>query len=411
MITKITKKIIDKKLDKNIKSSIINTYFKSIVFFKYFSKSISKKLSFKAKSSLHFFNGNFLKGNAMKSNQKNIWEKTMWYFLGIAIIAAALTGCGGGSAGAPTGPTPQAGGGSGTDTVVITTPTVVVTPVIYIAATSCASGPALTSTVSQAAANALVPDSCPTVSTVGVGVSIGAGNMLAITGLPVGVTVSSSTVTMVSGGSTLIFVNGVLTSGTPLSNATYTFSGAVIKLANAPAITIAGTTVSPVIAAVPVVCVAPAMRNSLINQCITAPAATGYTWNSVVAGGVWVANRGVYVIGVNTLPATCLNIGDTCYLAKSADGTIKFVQGPTSVMFAVYQTADGYLNTKPLNNDGTLNNVGPLLISGGASGNSWDYVTGTTNGIVQKVTSLATCSEYTFGTLWSNSSVTCPVGP
>jgi hypothetical protein len=45
-------------------------------------------------------------------------------------------------------------------------PPVVVTPpgttvITYTAATLCASGPALTSTVSQAAANALVPSACP----------------------------------------------------------------------------------------------------------------------------------------------------------------------------------------------------------------------------------------------------------
>ena len=141
----------------------------------------------------------------MKSNQKNIWKKTMRYFLGTAITAAVLTGCGGGSAGAPTGPTPQAGGGSGTDTVVITTPTVVVTPVIYIAATSCASGPALTSTVSQAAANALVPSGCPALPAT------------AYTNTQVVATVTSGTLTLTVTNLPAGFVSGVLTATGPAS--------------------------------------------------------------------------------------------------------------------------------------------------------------------------------------------------
>ena len=137
----------------------------------------------------------------------------------IAATAIMLTACGGGAGGTPT--------------------------VTYTATSVCASGPALTSTVSQAAANARVPADCPAVSTVGVGVSI-AGNMLSITGLPAGVSVASSTVTMVSGASTVVFVNGAITSGILLSNATYTYTGGQVKFTNAPAIIIAGTFVTQV---------------------------------------------------------------------------------------------------------------------------------------------------------------------
>ena len=298
----------------------------------------------------------------------------------IAATAIMLTACGGG--GGTT--TPPATGGT------------------YTATSLCASGPALTSTVSQAAANALVPNSCPAVPTTGVTVNV-VGGMLVVNGLPPGVTVATSSFTAISGGSTVVFTNGALTSGTLLSGATYTYSGAQVTFTNAPNVIIAGTFVSPVI----VVCIAPAMLNTA-NACISAPAATGYTWNSAVK--VWVADRGIYITSINTLPAACLNINDACYLAQAANGTIKFAQGPTNVMFAVYQTADGYLNTMPLNSDGTPNNVGTSLVSGGASGNFWDYVVGTVSGIIRK-TSGGGCAEFTFGTLWGASPVTCPVGP
>lgn len=314
------------------------------------------------------------------------------------LVVVTLTACGGGGGGAA----PSGGGVAPVDPG---TPTVIITPTVYTAATLCASGPALTSTVSQSAANALVPDSCPTVSTVGVGVSIGAGNMLAITGLPVGVTVSSSTVTMVSGGSTLIFVNGVLTSGTPLSNATYTFSGAVIKLANAPAITIAGTTVSPVIAAVPVVCVAPATRNSLINQCITAPAATGYTWNSAVAGGVWVADIGVLVTGANLLPATSLVIGDAAWLQASADGTVKYTKTDRLVdgrpqVYANYKTNNNIIGTvayvtMPMYADSVgTSGAANQNVGNGGQGNVLFSFKGSSNGV--KYTTSAGCWEFAY---------------
>ena len=401
---KIIKKIIDKKLDKRIKSSILNMYLISSDFKKYFSRNISKNLVKKSRSLIMgVMSPKTLRSKFMKA-KKDIFERTMWMWLSAALLIAFLTACGGGGGGAPAGPTPPTGGGSGTDTVVVTTPTMTVT---YTATTSCASGPNLTSTVSQAAADALVPSSCPTVPTVGVAVSI-ATDMLAITGLPGGVNVASSTVTMVSGASTVVFVNGAITSGTLLSNAVYNYTGGQVAFVNAPMITIAGSVTSPVIPPVAVVCTAPAMLSSA-NTCVSPPAASGYTWNAAVK--VWVADRGIYVVDINTLPATCLNIGDACYLANAADGTIKFVQGPTSVMFAVYQTADGYLNRKPLNNDGTPNNVGTSLLSGGSSGNLWDYVVGTEFGIIQKVTTPSECFEFTFTTIWGNSAVTCPVGP
>jgi hypothetical protein len=68
-------------------------------------------------------------------------------------------------------------------------------------------------------------------------------------------------------------------------------------------------------------CTAPAMLNSA-NTCISPPAVTGYTWNT--ANKVWVADIGVLGTGLNTLPAECVNFGDACWKASSANGTIKY---------------------------------------------------------------------------------------
>lgn len=237
----------------------------------------------------------------------------------IAATAIMLTACGGG--GGTT--TPPATGGT------------------YTATSLCASGPALTSTVSQAAANALVPNSCPAVPTTGVTVNV-VGGMLVVNGLPPGVTVATSSFTAISGGSTVVFTNGALTSGTLLSGATYTYSGAQVTFTNAPNVIIAGTFVSPVI----VVCIAPAMLNTA-NACISAPAATGYTWNSVVAGGVWVADIGVLVSTANLLPVTSFVIGDAAWLTAAANGTIKYVktasikqQDSRPLIYAFYKTTN-----------------------------------------------------------------------
>ncbi len=396
-----------KILDKNIKKCIINIYFKCLAFFKYSNKNISKNLRALKKTFnfAHLKSGNFLKGNAMFSKQFLRDPFTSGRFcmaaLATTLVVVALTACGGGGGG---GAAPSGGGVAPVDPG---TTTVVITPTIYTAATLCASGPALTSTVSQAVANALVPDSCPTVSTVGVGVSIGTGNMLTITGLPVGVSVSGSTVTMVSGGSTLVFLNGALTSGTPLSNATYTFSGAVIKLTNAPAITIAGTTVSPVIATT---CTAPAMRNTVINTCITAPAVTGYTWNSIVAGGIWVADVGVLVTDANLLPATSLVIGDSAWLQFAASGAMKCTATPKTKaagrpeIFCHYKTVNGvggdgvteYYVSMPMMAD-TVATGGPANqnVGNGGQGNQVSSFKGSVKGVQYTIVSQG-CFEFAY---------------
>jgi hypothetical protein len=69
------------------------------------------------------------------------------------------------------------------------------------------------------------------------------------------------------------------------------------------------------------VCTAPAMANSS-GTCVSPPAGTGYTWNNVIKA--WVADIGTLVVGLNTLPAECVTIGDACWKASTANGTIKY---------------------------------------------------------------------------------------
>ena len=309
------------------------------------------------------------------------------------------------------------GGGGATTAIAPTTPVNPTLPTIFTATTQCASGPALTSTLSQAAANARVPGDCPAVSTVGVGVSI-AGNMLSVTGLPASLVVSSSSLTATSGASVVTYTNGALTSGTLLSAATYTYNGARVTLANAPAITLAGTFVSPAIATV---CTAPAMLTTA-NTCISPPAATGYTWNSVVAGGVWVADIGVLVTGANLLSSASFVIGDTAWLQAMANGTIKCTNTSSTKadgrpeIFCHYKTVNGVINngseyyvSMPMMADTIATGGGAnQSVGNGGSVNIATEFKGSVNGVKQKIPAFG-CYEfaynganYTTNTLGSN---------
>ena len=109
-------------------------------------------------------------------------------FTALAALAliAALAACGGGGGGGPTG---GSGGGEVTPPVVVNTPTMTIT---YTATSMCASGPNLTSTVSQLAANALVPSACPALPAsvlAQANVVVGSGTLnISVTGLPAGFT-------------------------------------------------------------------------------------------------------------------------------------------------------------------------------------------------------------------------------
>ena len=69
-------------------------------------------------------------------------------------------------------------------------------------------------------------------------------------------------------------------------------------------------------------CPSPAVASSTGN-CINPPAASGYSWNSVLK--VWVADIGTTITSLNTLPDACLAVGDACWKASTANGTIKYI--------------------------------------------------------------------------------------
>jgi hypothetical protein len=138
-----------------------------------------------------------------------------------ALALATLAACGGG------------GAGSSSTSPVVTT---------YTAATACASGPALTSTVSQAAADALVPAACPALTSAqlsAIAVNRSATGALTLTGLPTGVAWSAKSVTFTKGSTSVtgtVDAAGNITPTSALAAGTWTvtFTG---QPALAPAVT------------------------------------------------------------------------------------------------------------------------------------------------------------------------------
>lgn len=330
MKTSIIKRLINTKLDKKIKSSILYKYLNSLGFIKHFARNIFKNLAKKFRSLINM--GIKSPGvMSLKTLRRKIMKNRKWYLaLASLALVASLAACGGGGGGGG----PVSGGGF-TPPPDPGTPTVIITPTTF--SFNCWNG-AITSTVAQP-----TKVDCAAVPTANINVSI-VGGALTVTGLPAGVVIKSSTFTAISGASTLVYTNGALTSGTPLSAATYTFTGASLVLGNGPTITLAGSFVTPVIA---VTCTAPAMLNTA-NACVSPPATTGYTWNSIVGGGVWVADVGVLVSGANLLPSTSNVIGDAAWLTAAANGTIKWVKTPSTMtglnsrplVYAYYKTTN-----------------------------------------------------------------------
>lgn len=123
---------------------------------------------------------------------RNLFE-TAFVVLSLTI----LTACGGGGGGGA-GPT-FSGGSEVTPPVGGNTPTMTVT---YTATSMCASGPNLTSTVSQLAANALVPSACPALPAsvlAQANVVVGSGTLnISVTGLPAGFTGGTLSATKVT---------------------------------------------------------------------------------------------------------------------------------------------------------------------------------------------------------------------
>lgn len=198
----------------------------------------------------------------------------------IVSVAVALSGC---------------GGGGGT-TAAVTTPVVPVAPVV--------NAPKLTLTSASPMPVASVITVSSDVALVGVtSVSI---NTPQATTLPGNAALSADKKTI------------TITPSAALPYAT-TLTVTVRATANGVEGSVTGTVLTE---SAPVACVLPQMANSL-GACISPPGATGYTWNNVIKA--WVANVGTLVIGVNVLPDTCLYIGDACWKANVANGTIKFV--------------------------------------------------------------------------------------
>jgi predicted small lipoprotein YifL len=332
----------------------------------------------------------------------------------VALALVTLTACGGGGGGdsapAPVAPPPVGG----------------TTSVTYTATALCASGPALTSTVSQAAANALVPNACPALPATAYAattVVAGSGTLtLNVTILPAGFVNGVLTATGLASGGTWDVVataTGITVTpraGTATDWAT-TYSGTLgMCFTNAPCVTknITFTTgVNPA-----PTCTAPAMLTSA-KTCISPPAATGYTWNNIMKA--WIADIGVLVTGANTLPAACVTIGDACWLESVANGTVKFVNSGAvrtgfdtrPISFAFYITKIGgvdYYNVMPMYADVLATAVaGNQSVGNGSMGNIISDVKGTALGANQTVPAFGCYERIWLGGGFGNTQSTCPI--
>lgn len=456
-------KTLNKNLDKKIKSSIISKYFKALDFFKYFKKSIHKNLSQKRNSLDHFLlirekspgvmSLSTLRRKIMKTipasllmvTSKNkdkgipapswIKNKSNWLYAGAMVLIVAtllmLTACGGGGGGdsAPVGTTP-----STPTTPVVTQPGITPTVTTFTAITLCASGPALTSTLSQAAANALVPGNCPALPAsayAATSVAAGSGTLtLTVSNLPSGFTGGTLAATKVTPSLTSNWdlvptttgnASATLRAGSAAVSFATVYNGTIeMNFVGAPS---ASKTITFTTGADPsiVVCTAPAMLNAA-NTCISPPAATGYTWNSVIKA--WVANVGVRVFGANMLPVTCVNVGDACWLENVANGTIKFVQSDmipqgltiTKTMNAYFKISNGPFGEAwvytPLNLQGLSLNANPSVANGSVASNI-DWVQGSSqiNGVIVHQVMGNSCFNFSYLVTEGNfvsQSVTCP---
>ena len=161
-------------------------------------------------------------------------------------------------------------------------------------------------------------------------------------------TITNSNVTLKAGTTAITgTVSAVSTKGfkfVPASKLTYgqafSFSATVKDTLGKP------LTVTSTFTTMVVTCVAPAMANSL-GVCMSPPAASGYTWNTVLRA--WVADIGTLVVGTNQLPAACVLVGDACWNQSIANGTIKLVNtgmlitgvNTRPLVFAYYQAGAG----------------------------------------------------------------------
>ena len=167
---------------------------------------------------------------------------------------------------------------------------------------------------------------------------------------------------------------------------------------------------------VDVACPAPAMANSL-GTCMSPPVANAI-WNSVMKA--WAYPAGVLVVSLNTLPAACVTVGDACWMAKIADGTIKLVStnavqtgyNTRPIVFAVYKTFDGFFNEMPLYADvPALSPFAAQTVSNGGTSSNLTDVKGSDNGIKMTFPAFG-CYErvHTGAGSWGNVKLdSCPI--
>ena len=203
--------------------------------------------------------------------------------------------------------------------------------------------------------------------------------------------------------------------GTPAYSSSYPWT-LRFGFENAADVVVIGTLSTPV---APVVCTAPAMA-SAANTCVPPPAATGYTWNNNIKA--WVANIGVLVSGANTLPATCLTIGDDCWKANVANGTVKFVNSGSvmtglntrPIVFAFYVVTNRFgnpsYNLLAIYGDSEAESAAASQnLDNGGVNSTISAIKGSTSGALM-TGPVAGCAERTFtGSGFGNTVAACPI--
>lgn len=164
-----------------------------------------------------------------------------------------------------------------------------------------------------------------------------------------------------------------------------------------------------------VACPAPAMANAS-GTCINPPAATGYTWNSVIK--VWVADIGTLVTGLNTLPAECATIGDTCW---KTSGKINYfatnmvINGRSLVMAGFLvggsdPVVSGNFNMIPIYSDTEADSpvLGKTIANGSVSG-GFVNAKGSQDGVKYTTPTNGCWEKFFTGVAITSRSISCPI--
>lgn len=197
---------------------------------------------------------------------------------------------------------------------------------------------------------------------------------------------------------------------------TYQFTASV-KDTLGKALTVNSTLVT---ITVPATCTPPAMPNYM-NVCMSPPSPTGYTWNNIIKA--WVADIGTLVVGANTLPNACRDVGDACWNDSIANGTIKLVNSGVvmtgyntrPILFAFFQIGNngtlsaGNHNQKVIYGDTqALAPFNPFILDG-SGGNVESEVKGTLSGIKINFPAFG-CYEFVWkATFFGMNTSTCPL--